>query len=112
MLLWRGSVFIYMKQRFPNKKFWINDLYPVLTPVFLRLRKRSEMRRRPYSAALTIAALERKYLRLIEFFVIVFYTKINFLFSFLKIFLLQTIQKMQYQIPKRLPQYNICDATL
>lgn len=22
-----GSVFIYVKQRFPNKKFWINDLY-------------------------------------------------------------------------------------
>ena len=25
-----GSVFIYMKQRYPNKKFWINDLYPEL----------------------------------------------------------------------------------
>ena len=22
-----GSIFIYVKQRFPNKKFWINDLY-------------------------------------------------------------------------------------
>src|SRR5690554_7310601 len=22
-----GSVFIYVKQKFPNKKFWINDLY-------------------------------------------------------------------------------------
>lgn len=22
-----GSVFIYVKQRFPNKKFWVNDLY-------------------------------------------------------------------------------------
>jgi len=25
-----GSVFVYAKQRFPNKKFWINDLYPEL----------------------------------------------------------------------------------
>jgi len=25
-----GSVFIYMKQRYPNKKFWVNDLYPEL----------------------------------------------------------------------------------
>jgi len=25
-----GSVFIYVKQRFPNKKFWINDLYTEL----------------------------------------------------------------------------------
>src|SRR5450432_717293 len=22
-----GSIFIYLKQRFPNKKFWVNDLY-------------------------------------------------------------------------------------
>ena len=22
-----GSIFIYTKQRFPNKKFWVNDLY-------------------------------------------------------------------------------------
>ena len=22
-----GSIFIYAKQRFPNKKFWVNDLY-------------------------------------------------------------------------------------
>jgi DNA adenine methylase len=22
-----GSVFVYVKQRFPNKKYWINDLY-------------------------------------------------------------------------------------
>ncbi len=22
-----GSIFIYLKQRFPNKRFWINDLY-------------------------------------------------------------------------------------
>ncbi len=25
-----GSVFIYAKQKFPSKKFWINDLYPEL----------------------------------------------------------------------------------
>ena len=25
-----GSVFIYVKQRFPNKKFWVNDLYSEL----------------------------------------------------------------------------------
>jgi len=25
-----GSVFIYAKQKFPDKKFWINDLYPEL----------------------------------------------------------------------------------
>ena len=25
-----GSVFVYVKQRFPNKKFWINDLYAEL----------------------------------------------------------------------------------
>jgi DNA adenine methylase len=25
-----GSVFVYIKQRFPNKKFWINDLYSEL----------------------------------------------------------------------------------
>ena len=25
-----GSVFVYVKQRFPNKKFWINDLYSEL----------------------------------------------------------------------------------
>jgi len=25
-----GSVFIYVKQRYPNKKFWVNDLYPEL----------------------------------------------------------------------------------
>lgn len=25
-----GSVFIYAKQRFPNKNFWVNDLYPEL----------------------------------------------------------------------------------
>ena len=25
-----GSVFIYAKQRFPQKKFWVNDLYPEL----------------------------------------------------------------------------------
>jgi len=25
-----GSVFVYMKQHFPDKKFWINDLYPEL----------------------------------------------------------------------------------
>ncbi|MDR0768445.1 MAG: DNA adenine methylase [Dysgonamonadaceae bacterium] len=25
-----GSVFVYVKQRFPNKKFWINDLYTEL----------------------------------------------------------------------------------
>ena len=25
-----GSVFVYVKQRFPNKKFWVNDLYSEL----------------------------------------------------------------------------------
>jgi len=25
-----GSVFIYLKQKYPNKKYWINDLYPNL----------------------------------------------------------------------------------
>lgn len=25
-----GSVFIYLKQKFPNKKFWVNDMYPEL----------------------------------------------------------------------------------
>jgi len=25
-----GSVFVYVKQRFPNKKYWINDLYSEL----------------------------------------------------------------------------------
>lgn len=22
-----GSVFVYLKQRYPNRKFWINDIY-------------------------------------------------------------------------------------
>ena len=22
-----GSVFVYLKQKYPNKKYWINDLY-------------------------------------------------------------------------------------
>lgn len=25
-----GSVFIHLKQKFPNKKYWINDIYPAL----------------------------------------------------------------------------------
>lgn len=25
-----GSVFVYLKQKYPNKKYWINDLYPNL----------------------------------------------------------------------------------
>ena len=25
-----GSVFVYLKQRFPNKKYWVNDLYSEL----------------------------------------------------------------------------------
>jgi DNA adenine methylase len=25
-----GSVFVYVKQHFPNKKYWVNDLYPEL----------------------------------------------------------------------------------
>ncbi|GHV04153.1 hypothetical protein AGMMS50229_04880 [Campylobacterota bacterium] len=30
LFLGGGSVFVYVKQRFPNKKFWINDLYTEL----------------------------------------------------------------------------------
>jgi len=25
-----GSVFVYVKQRYPQKKYWVNDIYPEL----------------------------------------------------------------------------------
>jgi DNA adenine methylase len=34
-----GSVFIYVKQRYPNKKFWINDLYSELYKFWLMTQK-------------------------------------------------------------------------
>jgi DNA adenine methylase len=30
-----GSVFVYVKQRYPNKKFWVNDLYSELYKFWL-----------------------------------------------------------------------------
>ena len=34
-----GSVFIYIKQRYPDKKFWINDLYSELYKFWLITQK-------------------------------------------------------------------------
>jgi DNA adenine methylase len=34
-----GSVFIYLKQRYPNKKFWINDLYTELYKFWIMTQK-------------------------------------------------------------------------
>ena len=34
-----GSVFVYIKQRYPNKKFWINDLYFELYKFWLMVQK-------------------------------------------------------------------------
>lgn len=34
-----GSVFIYLKQLYPNKKFWINDLYPELYKFWIMSQK-------------------------------------------------------------------------
>ncbi|MDR1593928.1 MAG: DNA adenine methylase [Prevotellaceae bacterium] len=34
-----GSVFVYLKQRYPNKKFWINDLYPELYKFWITTQK-------------------------------------------------------------------------
>jgi DNA adenine methylase len=34
-----GSVFVYVKQRYPNKKFWINDLYMELYKFWLMTQK-------------------------------------------------------------------------
>jgi DNA adenine methylase len=34
-----GSVFVYVKQRFPNKKFWVNDLYSELYKFWVMTQK-------------------------------------------------------------------------
>ena len=34
-----GSVFVYVKQRYPNKKFWVNDLYAELYKFWLMTQK-------------------------------------------------------------------------
>jgi len=37
-----GSVFIYLKQKFPDKKFWINDIYKDLTVFWQELQNDSK----------------------------------------------------------------------
>ena len=34
-----GSVFVYLKQKYPNKKFWINDIYENLYHFWLQLQQ-------------------------------------------------------------------------
>jgi DNA adenine methylase len=34
-----GSVFIYLQQRYPDKKFWINDLYTDLYKLWIMTQK-------------------------------------------------------------------------
>lgn len=37
-----GSVFIYLKQLYPNKQYWINDLYPELYKFWLLIQQNTE----------------------------------------------------------------------